>query len=40
MKKRQRKNGNKPTTTEKIVLVTAILSLIKTIIELIDKFLE
>ena len=36
MKKRQKKTS----TTEKIVLVTAILSLIKTIIELIEKIVD
>lgn len=35
----QKKNGNKP-TTEKVVLVTAILSLLKIILEIIKEFLE
>lgn len=34
--KRKRKNGNKDTTIEKIVFVTAILNLIKSILELLD----
>lgn len=35
MAKKKRKSGNKPTTLEKVLLVTAILNLIKSVIELI-----
>lgn len=36
---RQKKNGNKP-TTEKVALVTAILGLVKIILEIIKELLE
>lgn len=37
MAKGKKKNGRKPSTIEKIVLATAILNLIKTIIDLIKE---
>ena len=36
---KKKKNGNK-TSTQKIVLVTALIELIKALIELINKLLE
>lgn len=40
MKKQEKESGNKPNTTEKIVLVTAVLELVHVIIELIKELLE
>ena len=37
---RQKKNGNQNKTLQTLVLVTAILNLIKAIVDLIGKFLE
>ena len=39
MNKRQRKSG-KPTKTEKVVLATAIISLIIKLIELLEKLID
>lgn len=36
---KQNKNGNKP-STEKIVLVTVLIQLVKALIELISKLIE
>ena len=40
MKKRHKKSGNKTTSTEKVLLVTAIISLIIKLIELIEKLID
>ncbi len=37
---KQKKNGCKPTTTEKVLLATAILQLISTVVEIINKLLS
>lgn len=36
----QKKSGRKPTTTEKVLLATAIIHLISEILELIEKLIE
>ncbi len=40
MAKGKKKNGRKPTTTEKIVFATATLNLIKAVIDLIRELLK
>lgn len=37
---KQKKNGRKLTTTEKVLLATAILQLISTVVETINKLLS
>lgn len=37
---RKKKNGNKKPTVEKLLLVTAILNLVKALIDLISKLTE
>lgn len=37
---RQKKNGKQNKTLETLVLITAVLNLIKAIVDLIGKFLE
>ncbi len=37
---KQKKNGRKSTTTEKVLLATAILQLISTVVEIINKLLS
>ena len=39
-KKSKKKNGNKQIKVEKIILITVILELIKSLIDLINKLLE
>ena len=39
-KKSKKKNGNKQIKAEKIILITVILELIKSLIDLINKLLE
>ena len=40
MAKGKKKSGRNPTTIEKIVLATAILNLIKTVVDLIKDFFK
>ena len=37
---RKKKNGNKSTTSEKVLLVTVLIQLIKALLELINKLIE
>ena len=39
-KKKPKKNGNQDKTLKTIILVTAILNLFKSIIDLVQKFIE
>ena len=39
-KKKQKKNGNQDKTLKIIILITALVNLIKSIADLIQKFLE
>ena len=40
MKKRRKKNGNQDDIIKLIILITAILNLIATLVELVHKILE
>ena len=39
-KKNPKKNGNQDKTLKTLILITAILNLIKSVVDLIQKFLE
>lgn len=39
-KKKQKKNGNQDVTVKTIILITALVNLFKSIIDLVQKFTE
>ncbi len=39
-KKKQKKNGNQDKTVKIIILITALVNLFKSIVDLIQKFIE